>query len=134
MSRHSVFKSLRHVPIYVLIGLTLIGIVVWLSLAQLSGVPDFQSSDKVGHVLAYMALAFWHSQYVRPPGPMVICCIGLILLGISMEWAQSLTDYRLAEWGDVVANTLGVLIGAALGLTPLGQVLIRIERALQKSP
>lgn len=131
MDGHGIFKRLQYVRLYIFTGLVLIGVVVWLSLAPISGMPEFQSSDKVGHVLAYMSLALWHSQYVRPLAPMAICCFALIMLGLGMEWAQSLTDYRLAEWGDVAANTLGVLIGAALGFTPLGRVVARIESELR---
>lgn len=45
-----------------------------------------------------------------------------------MEWAQSLTAYRVMEWADALANLAGVVLGMGLLITPAGRLLARIDR------
>lgn len=41
---------------------------------------------------------------------------GLLLYGGLIEVLQSFTPYRVAEWGDIIADGLGVIIGFGLDL------------------
>ena len=53
---------------------------------------------------------------------------GLVALGICIEFAQdALTASRRADTADVVANTLGVLVGWCVQRTRLRDALVRID-------
>lgn len=86
---------------------------------------DLPESDKLGHVLAYATLSAWAVMLFATRRAWLLAALGLVALGIGMEFAQgALTEYRLADPRDAIANTLGVL----LGLTAL---LGRVRFALQ---
>jgi VanZ family protein len=103
-----------------------------LSLVPVPGVDvGVEDSDKIGHFLAYATLSLWAMMIFRSWPAKGRAMIALVLLGLCMEWAQgALTDYRQAEWRDAVANTLGVLLGGALGLTPIKRLLVHIDARL----
>ncbi len=79
------------------------------SLAPFSLLPNEIGSDKFHHYFAYLVLAILASGIVTPQRlwwAMLRC----FLLGFGVEAAQALlTDYRLSEWGDVLANAAGIL-------------------------
>ena len=43
------------------------------------------------------------------------------LLGVSMEYLQRMTGYRTFEYGDMAANTVGVLCALLAAQTPLAR-------------
>ena len=54
--------------------------------------------------------------------------IGLVLLGIGLEYAQgALTDTRMQDAADAFANTLGVIVGLSTRLTPFRDVLLQLD-------
>ena len=54
--------------------------------------------------------------------------IGLVLLGIGLEYAQgTLTDTRMQDAADAFANTLGVIVGLSTRLTPFRDVLLQLD-------
>lgn len=86
-----------------------------------------RNSDKVQHFLAYGLLAasavqlFADRQWRRVG-------LGLVLLGVALEFAQgALTDNRQADPWDALANSVGVLLGLAVRLTPAAATLLRLE-------
>ena len=96
----------------------LIAITVTLSLVTLSliKVPEYTVSvthlDKWQHCFEYFVLclswliAFYKKKKKRL---VVVCCI---LLGVIIEISQNtLTSYRTGDFYDVIANSLGVLLG-----------------------
>lgn len=122
------FKPLRRPLLWGWLWILGIAAVVVLSLAPSVPMPDMQGGDKLGHFLAYSALAAGAVQlYARWPA-LLGAGIGLVLLGIGLEYAQgALTDTRMQDRADALANTLGVLAGLATRLTPLHDLLLRIE-------
>lgn len=108
-----------------------IAAVVVVSLAPPPPMPPVEGGDKIGHFLAYGALAFGAVQlYARWPA-LLGAGLGLVLMGIGLEWAQdAFTDTRQMERADALANTLGVIAGLATRLTPLRDLLLRLERRL----
>lgn len=68
--------------------------------------------DKLQHagVFALLWLLGRRAGLARP-----WLALGLLAFGGSIEWAQAtLTDYRMAEWLDWVADAVGVGVGATL--------------------
>ncbi|PBJ84543.1 hypothetical protein CMZ84_06105 [Lysobacteraceae bacterium NML93-0399] len=127
------FKPLRHPRLWGGLWIVAIAIVVVLSLAPSVPMPDVDGSDKIGHFLAYFALAAAAVQlYARWPA-LLGAGIGLVLLGIGLEYAQgALTETRMQDPADALANTLGVIAGLATRLTPARDVLLHLEAAISR--
>jgi VanZ like family len=69
--------------------------------------------DKSNHMLAFAVLiVLGLSGY---PGRMVLLLLGLLAYGGLIEVLQSLTPDRFAEWADLLADALGLIVGAGLG-------------------
>ena len=68
--------------------------------------------DKWQHCFAYFALSIsWLIVFYKKKKKLlvVVCCI---LLGVIIEILQNtLTSYRTGDYQDVIANSLGVLLG-----------------------
>lgn len=87
-----------------------VGAVLYLALASSPGVA-FSGSDKTNHVLAFLVLQVLGilSWSTRPR----LVATGLVAYGVLIELLQSLTGYRAADWRDVVADLLGILLALA---------------------
>jgi VanZ family protein len=71
-------------------------------------------SDKVFHFTAYLGLAFIPVLGFRLTRG-IACAMVMIFLGVALEFIQRMVGRDL-EIGDMVANTLGVLVGIGLAL------------------
>ena len=121
-------KPLRHPRAWCALWCLAIAVVVVASLMPGPPMPDFEHSDKWSHFLTYAVLAaaavqlFGYWPALRGAG------LGLVLLGLGIEYAQgALTHYRMADRADALANTLGVIAGLATRLTPLRDLLLRLD-------
>jgi hypothetical protein len=82
--------------------------------APMKWVGETGISDKVLHFGAYLVLAGIPVYgFARPRG--VRWALAMIALGAALELAQKLVPGRSFEWGDMLANTAGVLTGMAAG-------------------
>lgn len=122
------FKPLRRPVLWGGLWIAAIAGVVVLSLAPSVPMPDVPDGDKLGHFLAYFALAAAAVQlYARWPS-LLGAGVGLALLGIGLEYAQgALTDTRMQDGADAFANTLGVIVGLSTRLTPFRDVLLQFD-------
>lgn len=85
-------------------------------------------SDKIEHFLAYSVLAGSAVQVYRRGRPLLLATMGLVATGVLVEVLQgALTATRMADPADALANTVGVLAGAALAWTPAANVLLRLR-------
>lgn len=80
-------------------------------------------ADKLVHFIFYLVGALLGSHFLREisqaklrlPNTILMITLSMLIYGIIIEVLQELlTLARSAEWGDVVANTLGALSGAAI--------------------
>ena len=101
--------------------------IVWLSLTPAPPKLDIEHADKLGHFLAYGALMFWFCQPYEQRPTRAAYAAGFVAMGVALEFIQGALGNRSQEMFDMVANTLGVLIGWALAAA-IGSVLVRIER------
>ncbi|MSR15576.1 MAG: VanZ family protein [Gammaproteobacteria bacterium] len=75
---------------------------------------------KVIHTLAYCALMWWCAMGYSTRGWRGLSVL-LAGLGLALEFCQSMTEYRVASSGDVIANLAGVVLGYWLARqTPAG--------------
>lgn len=100
------------------------GMALIVVVGSLLPVPELHAprySDKIVHLSAYGFLMWWFGQ-VYPPARRWLVALGLVALGLGIEWLQSLTAYRSGDWFDGLANLTGVAGGWLFVLTPLGRV------------
>lgn len=72
----------------------------------------FSLWDKAQHALAFAALAgLGLRAYPHHPWHLVT---GLLVFGGAIELAQAATGWRHGEWGDWLADAVGLAAGAAL--------------------
>lgn len=87
-----------------------------------------QNSDKVEHLLAYFILSASAVQLFGSRRALCWVAAGLVAMGVGIEWAQgALTATRMADPMDALANASGVLIGMLTALTPLRDLLLRLQ-------
>lgn len=86
----------------------------------------FAHADKWLHATTFLGLTLWFSGLVahRAWWRMVL---GLSLFGLVIEGCQLLVGYRVADWIDMGANTLGILIGMAFAAAGIGGWGLRLE-------
>lgn len=125
-------REMRFTYLWLTVGWLLVASVVWLSLTPAPPrIPgEFDGSDKVGHWLAYFILAGWFVQLYRSWGPRLLYGLLFVALGIGLEFLQEWGGVRSFEVTDMVAGTLGVAAGLALGLTPAAGALQAVEQRI----
>lgn len=89
-------------------------LIVVLALSLLPLGPDAPTTgwDKTNHMLAFATLAVLGC--LAYPGRITATLLALLAYGALIEILQSFTDYRSAEWADLLADALGLLAGWGL--------------------
>ena len=106
-----------------------IAVVVVASLLPAPELPDAPGSDKLHHFLAYFALAAAAVQLYARWTSLLGAGLGLVLLGVGLEHAQgALTETRMADYRDALANALGVVAGLGTRLAPWRDALLRLDQ------
>ena len=122
-------SPLRLAAAWYIIGATmLLGVAV----GSLVPSPDIGVSDKLSHLVTYFFLAGWFSLLATNRISLVWTVIGLIAYGMLIELLQGMTAYRYPEWGDVLANGIGVLAGILLYFSPLSRLLRFVDSRLAR--
>ena len=123
-------QPLQLIKLWLAIG---VGMLVAVAVVSLIPAPDVGVSDKISHLLTYFLLAGWFGLLARNPVILGWTVVALIVYGMIIELLQGQTGYRFAEWGDVIANSLGCLVGATLYFTPLRRLLRFVDGTLVSS-
>ncbi len=112
-------------------GWLLIALVVYFSLAPHPPEPlTFENSDKFEHAFAYAMLSLWLNQLYASVRARAVVIVTLVGLGVGLEFVQGWTGYRMFDVLDMQANSVGVLLGWFLALTPIGRSFACIESRL----
>ena len=70
-----------------------------------------QYADKLVHLMGYATLMYWWAQlYISLPQRVRVGA-ALVLFGIVIEGLQGLTPTRKPDAWDVLANTIGIVMG-----------------------
>lgn len=86
-------------------------------------------SDKIYHFSGYFGVMAWYAQFIKQR---LMTIILLVLLGVSLEFAQMLVSTRSFEWADMLANVSGVIVAAILIRGVLAKILYFFEEYLRK--
>ena len=97
--------------IWLIVGMGLVMLVIYLSVAPAPEVPRVPGGDFVGHLLAYGTLMFWFMQLAANRRSRALIALALIALGIALELAQLYVPGRSFELTDMAANATGVFLG-----------------------
>jgi VanZ family protein len=110
-------------------GYALVILVVFLSLTSnpVDMGMGFPYEDKLYHALAYFALMAWFAQIYHDKFQRNMIALVFVLMGVLLEYLQGFDPNRVAESGDMVANTIGVALGFCLSLTKAKNILLKIE-------
>ncbi len=121
------YRDLPWRAAWIAIGWILVGTVVVLSQVSLPPTgPDIPQGDKLGHALAYFALAAWFSQITASRGVLLAHAAGFVMIGMALEVLQAPNPERHFEVLDMLANAAGVALGLAVGAGRRGEVLSRL--------
>jgi VanZ family protein len=97
--------------LWLAIGWALVATIVWLSVTPQPPDLGIKHGDKLGHFAAYGGAMFWFCQpYARLPTRLAYAA-GFIAMGIALEFVQRWLGYRTFEVADMVADSIGVLLG-----------------------
>lgn len=114
------------------IGIALILIIIGLSLTPAPPTFEVAHEDKIGHILAYAVLMSWFVQLYPQRRQHHILAVSFILFGVLLEGLQGLGGVRVADGADMVANSFGVLLGWALGMTRFQNSVYWFEQRLKQ--
>jgi VanZ family protein len=112
------------------IAWALVVLVIFLSLTPHPPEPvHFDNADKFEHALAYAALSFWFCHIYKTKHARLLVIVALAGLGVALEYVQGWTGYRTFDVMDMLADSVGVVMGFVL--TPAGRMLDYIENYLK---
>jgi len=105
-----------------------IAAIIAFSLAPLQLDMAVDNGDKFGHLAAYGLVTLWLAHLYTELRPRIGLVVGMVALGIALEYAQRATGYRLFEVADMIADAIGVAIGWLLAPPRLPNILSWLEK------
>lgn len=132
---HGLFTAshLRYRRLWFAVGVLLVLVVLALSIMDLPApVDSLMVQDKLMHAIAYAGLMGWFSQIFRHDLTRLILVIGLVFMGVGVEFIQGSTAHRHFDVLDMIANTSGVILAWALAYTWVGNVLPWVESSVSR--
>lgn len=103
-------KLFKDNSLKIAIGITLL--IAILSLIKLGKQPiSINNLDKIEHSIAYFVLSLCWLLALKDKINTIIIVVCCLIYGIIIEVLQAkLTTYRYAEYYDILANSIGILI------------------------
>jgi VanZ family protein len=90
--------------------------IVWLSVAPTAPTLNIEQGDKLSHLAAYGSLMFWFALLYPGNHVRLRYAAGFIAMGIGLEFVQRALGYRTFDLYDMLANSIGILLGWASAL------------------
>ena len=109
-----------------------VGLIIYLSLTPAPPQIGMENGDKLGHLAAYGLVTLWLMQPYTGLHQRTWLVVGMVALGIALEFAQHATGYRSFEVADMVADALGVTIGWLLAPPRLPNLLSWTEKRITR--
>ena len=118
--------------VWLALGWMLVGAVIFISLMPEPPGVRVQGGDKAGHLLAYGLLMLWFVQVYPMGRRWWHLAAGFMAMGVLLELLQGWLGHRSFEYADMLANSLGVVLGWLLGNTYCGSLFTTLERWLSR--
>ena len=110
------------------LGLAMLAVVVAGSLLNISQPVQVENIDKLHHLVAYGAMMYWWGMV--QPQRRRWWLVGLVGLGVALEYAQSLTPYRTLDVRDMAFNAIGVMLALLALQSPAAGLLAWFDRKI----
>jgi VanZ family protein len=91
---------------------------------------NVEQGDKLGHFTAYGLVTLWFAQPYTALRQRIWLALGMVVLGIGLEYAQRAIGYRSFEVADMAADALGVAIGWLAAPPRLPNLLSWVKKSL----
>lgn len=101
--------SLKYRKLWLIIGWGLVLAIWYLSLTPKPPEVGIKFWDKLSHFVAYAVLMGWFGQLYLEKYQRLFWVAFFVSMGIGIEIFQGMGEYRLFEYRDMLANTLGVI-------------------------
>jgi VanZ family protein len=121
--------ELRYPWLWLILGWALVDGVSVGSLMPSTMLRAVSISDKVLHAGSYFLLMVWFAGLYRRKAHGIIAVV-LVALGVGLDVLQGGTATRSFDVRDILANSVGVLVGLVLSLWLLEGWCQRVERFL----
>jgi VanZ family protein len=118
----------RYAKVWLTLGWLLVAVIVFLSLYPKPPQPlEFEQSDKLSHIIAYMILMLWFANIYPQRSSQLQMSIGFFVMGVCLELLQGVTEYRTFSYADMLANGIGILFALYLAKTRFATYLLRLD-------
>jgi VanZ family protein len=118
----------KYAKLWLTLGWLLVALIVFLSLYPKPPQPlEFEQSDKLSHIIAYMTLMLWFANIYPRRSLQFQFSIGFFVMGVCLELLQGMTAYRTFAYGDMLANGIGILLALYLARTRFSTYLLRLD-------
>ena len=91
-----------------------------LSVLPPDSIPPTGYSDEMAHTAAYAALALAGGIAFKGTRSFLLMAFGLLVLGGALELVQAFIPGRYASGSDILANTIGVVLGSVCAVATNG--------------
>ena len=121
-------RSLHYRVFWLVLGIGLLGLVLYFTLAAPGVERRFPGGDKMAHGAGFFALMLWYAALVERRHYLALG-LTLLALGGAIELAQGwMALGRRAEWADFFANGGGIVLATGLSLLTRQSWLQWVER------
>lgn len=124
-------SALKFHRLWFAIGIALILLLLYGSLAPAKALPPLGGSDKFWHTATYFVVMAYFSQVYFALRSRLWIAASLIALGVLIEFIQPFVN-RNFDWFDALANTIGVAAALAVSLSPVGSLLVLLDDRLYR--
>ena len=126
-------SQLRYRQLWLVIGISIIIGIIYLSLTS-RGIPVIGNNvnDKLLHTLGYFGLMLWFCQIYNGRIQRFVLMVVFILMGVSLEFLQDYGGVRHFEIADMVANSVGVILGLLAAVKGLDGILAWFENLVRQ--
>lgn len=107
-------------------------LIIYLSLTPSPPQINVENGDKLGHLAAYGLVTLWFAQLYTGLRQRIWIALGMVALGIAMEYAQRATGYRTFDVADMIADAIGVALGWLAAPPRLPNLLPWIEKRITR--
>lgn len=104
---------------------------VWFWDDRFKALSWFESIDKWFHGITFLVLSLWFTGLYSKKAYWRVG-LGLLMFGLIIEACQRMVSYRTADWLDVGADAVGIIVGLVIGAAGIGGWCLRAEERLAK--